>query len=122
MNRQELYDLMCIDIKKDTSFDVLHEKWFLCFSEVLKLFNKGFNEDSIKALFYEFDMANWKALHLENTEYKTKTKKELLDSFLRECYYISDRLSFDRLFRTHWLFKQVFDKELSKYYWDNVLS
>lgn len=72
-----------------------------------------FKKKSINSLFYDFDMSNWEALHKENTEYKNYTKSELIESFASECSYISDRASYDRLFRTHWLFRNAFEKEMN---------
>jgi len=63
-------------------------------------------------LFYEFTMQNWNAMHRENTEYKTFSRRNLYQNFSAEASYISDRISLDRLFRTHWMFRQVFYDEL----------
>ena len=58
-------------------------------------------------------MDNWTATHKENTEYTNYSKMKLIDEFCGECHYISDRISYDRLFRAHWLFRQVFIKEFN---------
>lgn len=94
-------------------FDEIHKNWFWCFSYILKSFNAGFTNKAIKSLFYDFDMANWKAMHKENSEYAEYDKEALLDEFFGEASYISDRTSYDRLFRTHWLFRQAFYDELN---------
>lgn len=97
------------------NFEKVHDRWFGCFTYILEKFNTGFNKDSIKSLFYDFDMENWRTMHLENTEYKDKSKQELFESFAGECWYTSDRMSYDRLFRTHWLFRKAFHDELTRY-------
>jgi hypothetical protein len=114
MTKNQYYKIMS-NFDKDMSFEELHEKWFKCFDYILRLFKVGFNKKSIKSLFYDFDMENWKAMHKENSvEYKDHTKEQLIDEFCGECDYISDRTSYDRLFRTHWLFRQAFEKEIDK--------
>jgi hypothetical protein len=48
---------------------------------------------------------NWKQLWLsENPDYKNATVSEIYQNFTAEAIYIADRLSLDRLFRTHWLY------------------
>lgn len=96
----------------EMSFEEIHEKWFKCFSYILNSFKKGFNKKSITSLFYDFDMCNWEVFHQENTFYKDKSKEDLIYDFVNECAYICDRTSYDRLFRTHWLFRTAFYKEL----------
>lgn len=69
-------------------------------------------QKAIDILFWEWDMCNWEVMHKDNTEYKNHTRKEMYDSFSGEASYISDRISLDRIFRTHWLFRQVFYDEI----------
>jgi len=101
------YGYMC-DMASD--YIAAKEKWFYCFHYTLKRW--GFNNKSIKDLFNEFLMVNWEALHLENTSYVGYSKEELKESFRHECHYVSDRMSFDRLFRTHWLYLQAFSEDI----------
>lgn len=107
----EYYDIMC-NFKSLTDFKDIHDKWFSCFHYILTRW--GFNKRSIKSLFDNFVMLNWKDLHQENTEFKDLSKELLYNSFAGECWYISDRMSYDRLFRTHWLFLRAFHDELNK--------
>lgn len=113
MNKQEYYQLMENMNEKD-KFPVLLEKWKKCFHFVLLSFNVGFTEQSINSLFEDWDMENWKEMWLENSEYKDYSKDRLIATFCNECGYISDRVSYDRLFRTHWLFKKAFYDELKQ--------
>lgn len=83
------------NIKKD---------WYKCFKWILKDICPAYSDEVVNSLFKNFTMDNWKALHKENTEYKDETKDELFESFRCECIYISDRWSYDRLFRTHWIY------------------
>jgi hypothetical protein len=111
MNKNKYYSIMCAMGEGDkTDFETLHKIWYSCFEYFLK--RKGFNKKSIKELFYGFEMSNWKAMHKENTEYKDYTKEQFITAFCAECNYISDRMSYDRLFRAHWLFRQAFEEEL----------
>src|SRR3989344_6026350 len=107
-----------MDLKTD--FKTIHKNWFKCFDYILRSFKSGHNAKTIKSLFYDFDMDNWTALHKENTEYKNNTKEGLIKNFCGECGYISDRTSYDRLFRTHWLFRQAFNRELMEVKYSNL--
>ena len=109
MTRAEYYSTMCGGM--GDTFEEILPNWRLCFSYFL--LPKGFEEPAIKDLFFEFEMDNWKALHKENTRYAGYSKEELIESFKAECSYISDRMSYDRLFRAHWLFRQAFRNELN---------
>lgn len=100
------------DMHNYKDFETLHENWRKCFEYILKSFNCGFTSEAIDNLFYNFNMLNWKELWIENSEYKNYSKEKLIESFTLECFYISDRTSFDRLFRTHWLFRKAFYEEL----------
>jgi hypothetical protein len=91
-------------------FKEAEEKWLKCFQYLLKQW--GFTSKNSMQLFYNFSMTNWPDLHLENTEYAGNSKNELFNKFCEECNYCSDRMTFDRLFRTHWLFLQAFEKEM----------
>jgi len=100
-------------LSNSTDFNQTMNIWFWFFKYTLK--RDGFNNKSIKELFYHWEMANWKAMHQENTEYKGKTKEELFDFFVGDAAYCSDRMSYDRLFRCHWLFRQTFKEEFNSY-------
>ena len=112
ITEEKYYNLMCGEM--GTTFKEIHKNWYDCFHRFLNIIDEGFTDESIQSLFYDFDMENWGAMHKENTEYSECTDEELLDDFLGECSYICDRMSYDRLFRTHWLFRNVFYDELNK--------
>lgn len=114
MDTQE-YDELMPNFNTKMKFDEVYEKWFKCFSYILKKFRHGFTDRTIKALFEKFYMENWKDLHKENTEFKNYSKEELFDHFCGECEYIWGKESYDRLFRTHWLFLNIFDDEINQY-------
>lgn len=113
MEKTEYYELV-ENFKLTMKFKEVHEKWYKCFSYILKSFKVGYTEKTIKSLFYDFEMCNWKAMWKENSEYKGHSKKQMFESFISECSYVSDRTSYDRLFRTHWLFLNTFEKEIHK--------
>lgn len=105
------YNIMCKEIGKGKTFQEIHKMWFDCFQYILvKQFRMS--KKSCQILFYRFEMDNWTALHKENTKYKDKNEKQLLEIFFGECNYISDRASLDRVFRCHWLFRNAFHNEL----------
>lgn len=118
MNKKEYYNIM-VNMEDVFDFKTLYSKWKKCFIYILVSIFKFKKQSAIK-LFYNFDMENWTALHIENTEYKNYSKNELIEAFVNECDYISDRISYDRLFRTHWLFKQSFDKEFNEIKYSNL--
>lgn len=120
MTEKEYYEIMCTTINKYKSFKKLYPLWYCCF--IYAMAKRGVNRKSAHSIFYNFIMDNWDALHLENTKYANYKRNELLESFKGECCYISDRLSFDRIFRTHWLFLQVFNKDLNKIRYPNLYS
>lgn len=67
-----------------------------------------FNIAAINKLFEWGDGGhNWTALHKGNTEYENYNEDEILSEFKAEVSYTYDRMSLDRLFRTHWLFNQI---------------
>ncbi len=112
MTKKQYYKLMC-NMRDNKTFQDYHDNWYKCFTYILKSFKCNFHPNAIKSLFYDFEMENWNALHLgNNAEYKGSTKEQLLDYFAGECNYISDRTSFDRLFRTHYLFIRSFETEM----------
>lgn len=113
MNRKTFYRTMC-SFEPNQNFETFHENWKKCFTSYLKSLKIGYSNRAIEDLFYNFDMLNWKDLHKGNTEYKDNSKEELLGFFCSETKYICDRMSYDRLFRTHWLFKQVFQNQLNE--------
>lgn len=109
-NINECIELMC-KMNKNMKFEELFDNWHSCFSYYLKRRRVGYTQKTIDDLFYNFEMDNWNAMHIENTEYKGFSKRKLIDYFCGECHYICDRVSYDRIFRTHWLFRQAFRKE-----------
>jgi hypothetical protein len=113
LTEKSYYETMS-NFKSSMKFNEVHEKWYKCFYWILKSFKIGYTEEVIHSLFYYFMMENWSDLHKDQTEYKNNTSKELLKFFCGECAYICDRTSYDRLFRTHWLFLNAFEKEMSK--------
>ena len=90
--------------------------WRAFFAKVL--YDWGFNKTAIDALFgWGSNGHNWQALWSECHPTSTNPKKRhmnygrvparrFLEDFKGEVGYIYDRLSLDRLFRTHWLYNQ----------------
>lgn len=115
INEDVYYDIMCKQFYNNIQsmeFEEIHEKWLSCFAYILRSFDVQFSYKSISSLFYDFDMDNWAELRKKNSKYKNCAKQELIDAFGEECNYISDRYSYDRLFRTHWFFRKAFEEEI----------
>ena len=106
------------NLQKLKTFESIHNKWFWIFNYYLQTLD--FNDESVKKLFYDWDMDNWKAMHREKSEYKNYSNKQLLEDFKGDMNYCSDRMSLDRLFRNHWKFNQIFSKELLKIKYPNL--
>ena len=90
----------------EESFDEVRVIWEEFFFRAFKMM--GMNKKSIKVLWEDFEMSNWKAMWFEGSEFENYTYRELFETFVGEAHYICDRLSIDRIFRTHWLFKEAF--------------
>lgn len=118
MTEKEYYEIMCETIYKYKSFKKVHELWYKCF--IYGMGKLKISKSAANNLFYNFLMNNWTALHKEKTEYKDYSTSQLLESFKGECHYISDRLSFDRIFRAHWLFLQVYNSQMDKIRYSNI--
>ena len=90
--------------------DVLWKGYFYIACNLLGIKGKS----SVNALFeWGENGHNWEALWLSESDYKDSTISEIYYDFTDEAIYIADRLSLDRLFRTHWLYNQY--KRLLKF-------
>ncbi len=108
MNKDEFYKTMEA-FHKDMPDDVVSRNWRKCFVYALSSTYKDFPAAAAEILFDRFDMDNWKAMWKEHSpEYKDSTIDQMKEAFAGECHYISDRISFDRVFRTHWLYKRAY--------------
>lgn len=82
---------------------VIAEEWRMLSVEWLRGFF-GINSQAVKKLFeWGSDGYNWKRLHPTKTE-KKRSRKTALSEFTCKLHYCSDRMSFDRWARCHWLF------------------
>lgn len=107
MNVQQFYDLM-YGMHKLNDYNEIKEAWYKCFGYALQTFCPEYTDNVIKSLFEGFVMQNWIAMHKANTEYADYSEIKLQESFKWECSYIADRISYDRLFRCHWLYLRAF--------------
>lgn len=105
----------------EESFDEVRVIWEEFFFRAFKMM--GMNKKSIKVLWEDFEMSNWKAMWFEGSEFENYTYRELFETFVGEAHYICDRLTIDRIFRTHWLFKEAFYNELWIFnYGDDIID
>ena len=109
LTKAQYYELMGT-FTNEMPFDEIYRKWYACFRYILKSYKLGFTTKAIDSLFHDFDMCNWHfvSVHVE------EPKDTLLEHFCDDAAYISDRTSYDRLFRTHWCFITAFHDELNK--------
>lgn len=117
----DYYDTMATMIE-NKNFESMLDDWYACFDYILSSFRAEYTGGIISDLFFNFSMCNWNALHIENTEYATLTQEELRTKFAYECSYMSDRTSYDRLFKAHWLFLNAYPTEMNeeKIKWDKL--
>lgn len=102
-------------MRKSNAYDYkkLKSLWKKFFTMALKD-GFDFNKESINVLFdWGSGGHNWIELH-PTDEYNKLSKKKKFDKFCHEIFYISDRLSIDRIFRTHWMFNQLTEKDYRK--------
>jgi hypothetical protein len=112
LNEKQYYKLMQ-DMSVNTPYQKLVKQWETCFGYILRHMHVGYNQRLIDSLFWDFEMCNGIIFNHENIPYyANKTKQACLEEFCQECAYICDRADYDRLFRTHWLFRRVFLKEM----------
>lgn len=111
MTSKEYYNL-CSNLDKLKTFGELHDAWYRIFDYTLRSWKLGYRAEIIDDLFYHWDMSNWKAMHKENTEYANHSDWDLHQAFTGDVAYISDRMSYDRLFRAHWLFREAYSEHL----------
>ena len=107
LTEKQYYKMMGSFDKVDT-FEEMYDNWYWCFSYILKSFKVGHTDKSIDHMFHFFDLSNW---HLSSRE-EEKTNEELLKLFVGDAVYISDRTSYDRLFRVHWYFRRIYEYEI----------
>ena len=114
MTKNDYYNLMEHLADNTISCKVILPRWHQCFTYIVNSICPSMPQKAIDSLFYWFGMSNWTAVHQENTVYAGYSTRKLVNRFAAECFYISDRPSWDRLFRTHWLFLRAF--EFNRYF------
>lgn len=113
--------LLDFEEKYLSSFEEIYALWYEFFEKSMRAMGIRSRQAS-KLLFEEWEMENWKNMHLENSVYAEYNRDRLYQSFSGDVNYISDRISFDRLFRAHWFFRQVFMDELTMKYYPFVVA
>lgn len=98
-------ELEKMDIEKQTENFIKLWKNYFMIAAICKL---KLSKKSSATLFNWGNAGyNWENLQLDHTKYKDKNILQLKDIFVKDAMYISDRMEFDRLFRTHWLFRTI---------------
>lgn len=92
----------------------VEKMWRQAFSCALK--HLGFTRKQRSYLWCELASGNWERLHLTAAEAEISAD-EWLDQFSWDVFYCSDRWSFDRVTRCHWMFRQYMQAATGKYWW-----
>lgn len=72
-------------------------------------YNFKLNKQTIDDMFESLAYGNWNRFW-ETDEDKKKNIDELCEELRSEVFYISDRMSWDRLIRTHWIWQRIMDR------------
>ena len=73
-------------------------------------YNFKLKKQTIDDMFESLAYGNWKHLW-ETDEEKKATIEELCRELRWEVFYISDRMSWDRLIRTHWIWQRIMSRK-----------
>lgn len=104
---EEYFEIIHKITDSSKNYKKVKDNWKIIFECVLK--EMKFSDYSIKLLFENGKCGhNWRVLHKENTKYAEIGEKDIFKNFQFDLEYSSDRMSFDRLFRLHWLFNESF--------------
>lgn len=76
----------------------------------LCIYNFSLDDVTINSLFVGLAQGNWKRMW-EDVEDKKKKIDELCEDLKSGVFYISDRMSWDRLIRTHWIWQRIMDRK-----------
>lgn len=74
--------------------------------EAICLYNFKLPKQIIKSMFEDLCYGNWKRLWETDEEHK-KTVTDLCNDLRWEVFYCSDRMSWDRLIRIHWIWQCI---------------
>ena len=89
--------------KGDITYKGLCDRWHHAFNCIARYL--GFSKKARSFLWDQLAYGNWQ--HYWQTEdEKNMTADEWLEKFRVELFYCSDRWSFDRLTRCHWIYRQ----------------
>ena len=89
--------------KGDVTYQGVTDRWHHAFNCIAKYL--GFSKKSRVFLWVQLAYGNWEHFHLTDEE-KNLSADEWLEKFRNEVFYCSDRWSFDRLTRVHWIYRQ----------------
>lgn len=78
-------------------------------------YNFKLNKQTIDDMFESLAHGNWSHFW-ETDEDKKKNIDELCEELRSEVFYISDRMSWDRLIRTHWIWQRIMDRKRFREY------
>ena len=91
----------------NVTYQGVQDRWHHTFNCIARYL--GFSKKSRSLLWEELARGNWEHFHLTDEE-KAMTADEWLNKFKNELFYCSDRWSFDRLTRVHWVYRQYSHK------------
>lgn len=104
ITRKKYYKMVNEFNKLETSQQVIdyYPKMF----EAICIYNFRLPKRIINSMFKNLCYGNWKRLWETDEEHK-KTVAALCDDLRWEVFYCSDRMSWDRLIRTHWIWQCI---------------
>lgn len=107
ISRKKYYRLMN-DFYKLDDWQLIIDAYPKVF-EALCCYNYRLPKRIVDNMFANLAYGNWERMW-ETDEDRRKTVAELCNMLKYEVYYICDRMSWDRLIRTHWIWHRICDR------------
>ena len=118
INSDKYYDFISKDLidavdalkarKSKSNYKKLSKMWFKIFHCSLKKFMPNLTKKDSYTMFLGLAFENGHMFHIEeNNYYKDYSFEQLINEFKGDISYWVDRASFDRIFRTHWLYTKI---------------
>ena len=105
MRDKKYYDIINSFNKLETQEEILRE-YPILFDIIVK-HNFKIKKCERKRMFETLCYGNWKRLWETEDETSLKTVKDYCEELQGEIFYCSDRMSWDRLIRIHWIYQTI---------------
>lgn len=110
ITKNKYYRLINDFHRTDNDVHTIMLKYPVIFKAICK-YNFHLNNKIIKSLYYNLGYGNWSHLW-EIKEEKLYTIEQLCEHLKWDVFYCSDRMSWDRLLRIHWVWQRIKHKLL----------